>query len=136
MASSSARRDNVSVAAVGPSPSQNVPGGSTTTCELTDAQWVAQRYANFKSFVHSLESQERKLEEWASWLDKVPLAVFLAGGDSELKGVREASDDAKRSEEAGLVLDRWALTYNFCLDRLSAADQDKLQRYVLLFSAV
>ena len=136
MPSSSARPDNVSVSAVGPSPSQNVPGGSTTTCELTDAQWVAQRYANFKSFVHSLESQERKLEEWASWLDTVPLGVFLAGGDSELKGVREASDDAKRSEESGLVLERWALQYSFVLSKITAADQDKLQRYVLLFSAV
>ena len=134
--SSSRRLDNVSVAAVGPSPSQNVPGESTTTCELSDAQWVAQRYTNFKAFVHSLEAQEPRLNEWSLWLDKVPLAIFLAGGDQELKGVREASDDAKRSEEAGLVLDRWALTYAFDLEKITAADQDKLQRYVLLFSAV
>ena len=108
------------------------------TCnELTDAQWVAQRYDNFRKFVRSLEAQEPKLLEWSLWLDKVPLAVFLgAGCDQEVRGVREALTEERRSEEAGLVLDRWALTYNFCLDRLSAADQDKLQRYVLLFSAV
>ena len=132
---SSSRADNVSVAAAGPAPSQHVPAASTTTCEaLSDAEWVAQRYDNFRAFVHSLVAQEPKLAEWADWLTTIPLAVFLAGGDQELKGVREATTDEQRAVAAGLVLDRWALDYVFDLEKITAADQKKLRRYIQLFA--
>ena len=130
------RPDNVSVAAESPAPSPNKSVANSTTSEPSDQAWAQGKYSNFIAYVGSLVVQEAKLKDWADWLHTLPLSVFLAGGDHELKGVRGASDDTKRGSEAGLVLDRWALTYNFCLDRLSAADQEKLRRYILLFSAV
>ena len=129
----SSRPDNIAVE--GPAPSPNASANSSTTCELTDADWVASKYKNFRSFVRSLVPQEPKLEEWADWLDKLPLAVFLAGGDGELKGVREASTDAERSTEAGLVLERFALDWGFDLERITAADKIRLTRYLLLFAS-
>ena len=134
------RPDNVVVAcfAGGPAQSQPTSAASTTTCDFTkdlsDADWVAQRYSNFKAFVGSLVVQEPKLEEWSLWLDRVPLGVFLAGGDGELRGVRGATTDEKRAEEAGLVLERWALDYQFELDRISTTDLKKLRRYIELFA--
>jgi hypothetical protein len=136
MPSSSRRPDNVAAAAESPAPSPNESVANSTTSEPTDHEWALSKYSNFKAFVHSLIPQEKKLEEWAEWLDRLPLSVFLAGGDGELKGVRGALTDERRAEEAGLVLQRWGLTYHFCLDRLSAEDQEKMRRYVLLFSAV
>ena len=56
------RPDNV-VVAESPARSQPTSAASTTTCELSDADWVAQRYSNFKAFVGSLVVQEPKLEE-------------------------------------------------------------------------
>ena len=84
--------------------------------------------------MRGLVAQEPKLLEWADWLDKLPLSVFLAGGDGELKGVRGAADDDRRAAEAGLVLERWALDYQFQLERISDADKEKLRRYISLFS--
>ena len=131
--SSSRRLDNV--AAGGPIMSQNVPGGSTPTCELSDHEWVQEKYNNFRGCVRSLVVQEPKLEEWHLWLDKIPLAIFLAGGDGELRGVREATTDEQRFAEAGQVLERWALQYGFDLGKISAVDIIRLQRYVLLFAS-
>jgi hypothetical protein len=102
---------------------------------LSDHAWAQAKYDNFRKFVRSLVPQEPRLEAWETWLLTIPLAVFLAGGDQELKGVREASDDAKRSAEAGLVLDRWALTYHFCIERICEADRKTLRRYINLFAA-
>ena len=123
----------VAAAAEGPAPSPNASADNTT---ISDAEWVASKYRNFCAFVHSLVPQEPKLKEWGDWLDKLPLSVFLAGGDLELKGVREASTDEKRDQEAGLVLDRWALQYGFDIDRISDEAQEKLRRYITLFSSV
>lgn len=111
-----------------------------TTCELTDADWVQAKYENFRAFVRSLvpQLQDPKLEEWADWLDKLPLAVFVAGGDGELKGVRKAADSAnyeQRVREAMLVLARFALDWDFELSRISDADREKLRRYILLFAS-
>jgi hypothetical protein len=79
-------------------------------------------------------AQEPALLEWSLWLDKLPLTVFLAGGDHELAGVRGASTDDKRAAEADLVLQRWALQYGFDLSRIFDTDREKLQRYILLFA--
>ena len=126
-----------------PAQSQPTSVASTTTCEstkeLTDNQWESAKYNNFRHHVRSFVSQEPKLGEWADWLDRLPLSVFLAGGDGELAGVRGASDSTnhdKGAEEAGLVLERWALQYDFDLGRITAADKLRLTRYLLLFSAV
>ena len=129
----SSRPDNI--AAESPAPSPHASADSSTTCELTDAEWVQGKYTNFRAFVRSLVPQEPKVEEWSIWLDKLPLSVFLAGGDGELKGVREASTDAKRSTEAGLVLERFALDWDFDLSLISDEAQDKLRRYILLFAS-
>ena len=131
------RPDNVDIAAENPAPSPNESDGSSTTCnELTDAQWVAQRYVNFRLFVRSLTPQEPRLAEWASWLERLPVAVFLAGGDQELQGVRGASDDTKRDREADLVLQRFAVQWDFDLERICEAARKKLCLYIALFSAV
>ena len=110
----SSRPDNV-VVAESPAPSPPASAASTTTCEITgelsDHDWVNGKYSNFRLYVRSLVPQEPKLEEWADWLDRLPLNIFLAGGDGELRGVRGATTDEKRAEEAGLVLERWALDY-------------------------
>jgi hypothetical protein len=84
--------------------------------------------------VRSLVPSEPKLEEWADWLDKLPLSVFLAGGDCELKGVREALTDKQRAAEAVLVLERWSLAYTFDLDLISDEAREKLRRYIQLFA--
>ena len=127
------RPDNV-VVAESTAPSQPTSAASTMTCELSDADWVAQRYINFKAFVGSLVVQEPKLEEWSLWLDRVPLSVFLAGGDGELKGVRGAADEDKRGAEAALVLERFACDWDFDLERIFGADRMKLARYIELFA--
>ena len=127
------RPDNI-IAVEGPGLSVPAPAASTTTCEPTDHAWVLSKYVNFRQHVRSLVAQEPKLLEWADWLDKLPMAVFLAGGDCELAGVRGASTDDKRAEEAGLVLERWALQYDFDLERIFETDRDKLRRYISLFS--
>jgi len=90
-----------------------------TTCELTDSDWVNAKYSNFRHHVRGLVPQEPKLLEWADWLDRLPLPVFLAGGDGELKGVRGASTDEKRADEADLVLERFALEWDFDLGRIT-----------------
>ena len=129
------RPDNLAVE----SPAQSQPasaGSSTTSEEPTDHEWVVSKYVNFRQHVRSLVPQEPALLEWSLWLDRLPLSVFLAGGDCELKGVRGASTDDKRADEAGLVLERWALQYDFVRGRITAADKLRLTRYLLLFSAV
>ena len=104
--------------------------------ELNDLlTWVACKYANFRAFVRSLVPQEKRLEPWADWLDTLPLAVFLVGGDGELKGVRESTTDGQRTAEAARVLDRFALEYDFDLDKITAADKIRLRRYLLLFAS-
>ena len=133
--SSSRRPDNVSIAAESPAPSPNESVANSTTSEPTDHEWALSKYSNFKAFVHSLIPQEQKLEEWAEWLDRLPLSVFLAGGDGELKGVREATTDERRAAEAGLVLERWGLSYGFDLERITVGDKLLLRRYILLFSS-
>ena len=130
---SSSRADNVAAESPAPSPNESV--ANSTTSEPTDHEWALSKYSNFKAFVHSLIPQEQKLEEWAEWLDRLPLSVFLAGGDGELKGVREATTDERRADEACLVLQRWAMDYHFDLDRISEADRDKLHRYITLFAS-
>ena len=127
----SLRPDNVAADALAPSPHASADSSTTS-----DAEWVAQRYSNFRSFVGSLVVQEPRLDEWASWLLTIPLPIFIAGGDQELKGVREASTDEKRDQKAGLVLERWALTYDFELSRISGDDRNKLRRYITLFASV
>ena len=126
------RPDNIAVGG----PAQSVPASdeAMTTCEPTDHEWVLSKYVNFRGHVRGLVAQEPKLLEWSLWLDKLPLSVFLAGGDGELAGVRGASTDDKRAEEAGLVLERWALQYDFDLERITTADTEKLRRYISLFS--
>ena len=132
----SSRPDNLAVE----SPAQSLPASVDAmtifnrTRELSDLDWVAAKYGNFRNHVRSLVPQEPKLEEWSLWLDKLPMAVFLTGGDGELKGVRGASTDEKRAEEAGLVLERFGLEWDFDLGRISDADKDKLSRYITLFS--
>ena len=131
----SSRPDNVAVE--NPAQSQPASAGSSTTCkELSDHDWVAQRYDNFRLFVGSLVVQEPKLEEWSLWLDRLPMTVFLAGGDGELKGVRGASTNEKRADEADLVLQRFALEWDVDLGRITAGDKLRLTRYLLLFSTV
>jgi len=129
----SLRSDNLAVAV---RPAQSVPAsaGSSTTCELSDADWVAEKYTNFRLFVHSLAPQEPKLADWSDWLKTIPLAVFLAGGDCELKGVREALTDKQRAAEALLVLERWALQYSFEVEKINPADILRITRYILLFA--
>ena len=132
---SSSRADNISAVAE-PAQCQATSASSTTTCELTDHAWAQAKYDNFRLFVGTLVVQEPRLEEWASWLLTIPLSIFLAAGcGGELKGVREASDDAKSSEEAGLVLSRWGLTYGFDLEKITAGDKLRLTRYILLFAS-
>ena len=129
------RPDNLAVES--PAQSQPTSVASTTTSEeLTDNQWVLSKYNNFRRHVRSFVSQEPKLGEWADWLDKLPLSVFLTGGDGELKGMREASTDEKRADEADLVLERFALEWDFDLGRITAADKLRLTRYLLLFATV
>ena len=131
----SSRPDNVSAAAESPAPSPHASADSSTTCELTDAEWVASKYQNFRAFVRSLVPQDPKLEEWSIWLDKLPLSVFLSGGDGELKGVRKAASDKQRNTQAGLVLERFSVDWDFDLSRISDEAQDKLRRYILLFAS-
>ena len=128
----SSRPDNVAVES--PAQSQLASDASTTTSEPTDYEWTLSKYVNFRVHVRSLVPQEPKLLEWSLWLDRLPLSVFLAGGDGQLKDVRSASTDDKREDEADLVLERWALQYGFQLGRISDADRKKLRRYILLFS--
>ena len=123
------------IAAEGPAPSPNASADSSTTCELTDAEWVASKYQNFRAYVRSLVPQEPKVEEWSIWLDKLPLAVFLAGGDGELKGVRKAPEGDARNAAAALVLERFAMDWDFALDKITAADKIRLTRYLLLFAS-
>ena len=104
------------------------------TSELTDAEWVAQRYSNFKAFVRSLVPSVPNLDSWSVWMASLPLSVFLGGGDQELKGVREALTDKQRAAEAVLVLERWSLAYTFDLDLISDEAKDKLRRYIQLFA--
>ena len=133
---SSTRPDNVSVAAESPTQSPNTCAESTMISELSDQAWVQSEYDCFRLFVHSLESQEPLLEAWSTWLDKIPLAVFLAGGDSELKGVRGASDDDTRDRAADLVLQRFAVQWDFDIELICGADRKTLRRYIALFSSV
>jgi hypothetical protein len=76
------------------------------------------------------------LDEWASWLLTIPLPIFLAGGDHELKGVREASTDEQRAEAADLAIARFSVEWDFDLSRIFDADRKKLQRYILLFASL
>jgi hypothetical protein len=132
---SSRRLDNVSVAAEAPGGSPHTCVGGSTICEpLSDRAWVQGKYNNFRAYVRSLVVQEPKLEEWHLWLDTIPLAIFLAGGDGELRGVREASTDEQRSAAAGLVLERFAAQWDFDLDRICESDRKKLRLYIHLFS--
>jgi hypothetical protein len=126
------RPDNLAVE--GPAQSVLSPVASTTISEPTDHEWVLSKFVNFRGHVRGLVAQEPALLEWSLWLDKLPISVFLAGGDCELRGVREASTDNKRAEEAGLVLERWALQYDFQLSRIFESDRKKLHRYIELFS--
>ena len=133
------RPDNVVVACFVDSPARCQPASAEamTTCEPTDHEWVLSKYVNFRGHVRGLVAQEPKLLEWADWLDKLPLSVFLAGGDGELAGVRGASDSTnhdKRADEAVLVLERWAMDYKFELSRISETDRMKLARYIELFA--
>ena len=132
----SSRSDNL--VAVRPALSLPASVDAMTTCEstkeLSDHDWVAAKYANLRQHVRGLVPQEPKLLEWSLWLDRLPMAVFLAGGDGELKGVRGASTDDKRAEEAGLVLQRWALQYDFDIERIFETDRNVLRRYISLFS--
>ena len=130
----SSRPDNVACFAVRPALSQRTSVDAMTTCELTDNQWALSKFSNFKAFVGSLVVQEPKLEEWSLWLDRVPLGVFLASGDGELKGVRGAADEDKRAAEAALVLERFACDWDFDLERIFGADRLKLARYIELFA--
>ena len=133
---SSRRLDNVSVSAEAPGGSPHTCVGSGTICEpLSDHEWVQEKYNNFRGCVRSLVVQEPKLEEWHLWLDTIPLAIFLAGGDGELRGVREASTDEQRFAEAGQVLERWALLYSFTLSKITAEQNIRLQRYVIFFAS-
>ena len=125
------------IVAESPARSQPTCAEAMTTCESTDQEWVLSKYCNFRLFVRSLAPQEPKLLEWSLWLDKLPLSVFLAGGDGELAGVRGASDSTnhnKRADEAVLVLERWAMDYKFELSRISETDRIKLARYIELFA--
>ena len=79
--------------------------------------------------------QEPKVEEWYLWLEKIPLLIFLAGGDGELRGVREATTDEQRSAAASLVLERFAAQWDFDLERICESDREKLRLYIHLFSA-
>ena len=128
------RPDNVAAGSPAPSPNESV-ANSTTSDELSDQAWAQTKYSNFRLYVRSLTPQEPKLLAWADWLDKLPLAVFLAGGDGELQGVRGASTDERRAAEAGLVLERWAMDYHFDLEMISEAAREKLRRYIALFSS-
>ena len=126
-------------AAESPAPSPNASAASSTTCELTDTDWVREKYTNFRVFVRSLVPQEPKVEEWADWLDALPMGVFLAGGDDELAAVRQAAyrgDQRVRDLEAGLVVERWATLYGFDTAALRDEQLGKLQRYVALFASV
>ena len=130
----SSRPDNVS--AESPAPSPHASAEISTTCsELSDADWVASKYTRFRDYVRSLVPQEPKVEEWSIWLDKLPLAVFLAGGDGELKGVRKAPEGDARNAAAALVLERFAMDWGFALDKITAADNIRLTRYRLLFAS-
>ncbi len=132
---SSSRLDNVSVAAEAPGGSPHTCVGSGTICEpLSDHEWVQQKYTNFRGHVRGLVPREQKLLAWADWLDGVPLAVFLAGCDHEVRAVRAATTDEQRFAEADLVLSRWALEYDFDLRKITAAES-LLHRYVLLFAS-
>ena len=61
--------------------------------------------------------------------------MFLAGGDGELKGVREAASDKQRNTQAGLVLERFSVDWDFDLSRISQIDTEKLRRYILLVAS-
>jgi hypothetical protein len=132
----SRRIDNVSVAADAPEKSPQTCVESGTIFEpLSDHEWVHGKYTNFRAYVRSLVVQESKLQAWADWLDKIPLAIFLAGGDGELRGVREATTDEQRAAAAGLVLERFAAQWDFDLERICESDREKLRLYIHLFAA-
>ena len=131
----SSRPDNVACFAVRPALSLPASAEAMMSCKLSDHEWVAAKYVNFRQHVRSLVPREPALSEWSLWLDELPLRVFLAGGDHELAGVRGAPDSDKRAAEADLVLERWALQYGFELSRICDTDIKKLQRYIVLFSA-
>ena len=130
----STRVDNVSIAAESPVQCPNTCAASSMISELSDLEFVQSKYDNFRIFVRSLAPQEEKLLAWSTWLDKLPLSVFLAGGDGELRGVRKATTDEQRSVEAGLVLERFAMDWDFELSRIESADIIRLTRYLLLFA--
>lgn len=107
-----------------------------TTC---DADWIAEKYANFRGFIRSLVPTIPAVLGWADWLDKLPLSVFLAGGDVELAEVRLAAqrgDNTERDHEARLVVSRWAALYSFDEADLSPEQLDKLRRYAALFASI
>ena len=126
-------------AAESPAPSPNASAASSTTCELTDTDWVREKYTNFRAFVRELVPTIPAVREWADWLDALPLGVFLAGGDDELAAVRQAAyrgDQRGRDYEAGLVVERWATLYGFDTAALDPGQLGKLRRYVALFASV
>ena len=131
------RPDNV--AAVGPGSPPKRSAASMTTSNPDDADWVGEKYNNFRAFVSELVPTIPAVREWADWLDALPLGVFLAGGDDELAAVRQAAyrgDQRVRDLEAGLVVERWATLYGFETAALRDEQLGKLQRYVALFASV
>jgi hypothetical protein len=134
----SSRPDNLAAcSAVEHGKSPLVPAASTRTSDeaLSDQAWLQTKHKNFICFVGSLVIQEPKLKEWWEWLSKIPLSVFMAGGDHELKGVRGASTDEQRAAEAAKVLDRWSLDHGFDLERICRSSQEKLRLYIRLFAS-
>ena len=139
MSSSPTRRaDNV--AAEGPGSLPKPSAASMTTSNPDDDDgWVTKKYANFRGFVRELVGTIPAVRPWADWLDALPLLVFLAGGDEELKDVRAAvlrGDNTARDHEARLVVSRWATLYGFDEAALSPEQLDKLRRYVALFASI
>lgn len=137
MSSSSRRADNV---AEGPGSPRKRSAASMTTCSPDDDDgWVTKKYANFRAFVRELVGTIPAVRPWADWLDALPLLVFLAGGDEELKDVRAAvlrGDNTARDHEARLVVSRWATLHGFDEAALSPEQLDKLRRYVALFASI
>ena len=127
------RPDNVA-GPVAAGPVQFPPPSAESSMTSSDAEWLEGKYRNFRAFVRSLSSRVETLEAWADRLDRLPLAVFLAGGAEELKAVREAKDPATRRKEAILALERGALQYGFELGRLRTDEISRLCRYTALFA--
>lgn len=128
------RADNVAES-LGSLPEPSAASMATSS----DADWISEKYNNFRGFVRELVPTIPAVLEWADWLDKLPLSVFLAGGDEELKDVRAAvlkGDNTARDHEARLVVERWATLYTFNTSDLSPEQLDKLRRYACLFASV